>query len=140
MNQRVLDVSTLPAVASGPRATIWWGVVGLLTIEGKLVKGVKMEDADKAVEEELEKLTVSLVSDQELQKVKNRLESLIAFEDMSLLSRCNNLAFYELLGDAEWMNGEMKKYEAVTTADIQKEARDIFQKKNSNTLYYYSAQ
>jgi heme/copper-type cytochrome/quinol oxidase subunit 3 len=36
MNQRVLDVSTLPAVASGPRATIWWGVVGLLTIEGTM--------------------------------------------------------------------------------------------------------
>ena len=29
---------------------------GLLAIEGKLVKGVKMEDADRAVEEELEKL------------------------------------------------------------------------------------
>jgi heme/copper-type cytochrome/quinol oxidase subunit 3 len=31
-----LDVSNLPAVASGPRATIWWGVVGLLTIEGTM--------------------------------------------------------------------------------------------------------
>jgi cytochrome c oxidase subunit I+III len=33
---RVLDVSRLPAVASGPRATIWWGVLGLVTIEGTM--------------------------------------------------------------------------------------------------------
>jgi len=36
MSERVLDVSTLPPVASGPRATIWWGVVGLLIIEGTM--------------------------------------------------------------------------------------------------------
>lgn len=113
---------------------------GLLTIEGRLIKGVKMEDADKAVEEELEKLANTKVSEEELQKVKNRVESLIAFEDMSLLSRCNNLAFYELLGDAEWMNDEMKRYEAITSADIQQEAQNIFKKENSNTLFYFSAQ
>ena len=32
----VVDVSALPAVASGPRTTIWWGVIGLLTIEGTM--------------------------------------------------------------------------------------------------------
>jgi heme/copper-type cytochrome/quinol oxidase subunit 3 len=36
MSARVLDVSRLPAVASGPRTTIWWGVVLLLTIEGTM--------------------------------------------------------------------------------------------------------
>jgi cytochrome c oxidase subunit 1/cytochrome c oxidase subunit I+III len=36
MSERVLDVSKLPAVASGPRATIWWGVLGLLAIEGAM--------------------------------------------------------------------------------------------------------
>lgn len=113
---------------------------GLLTIEGKLVKGVKMTDADGAVEEILEDLMHTPVPAHELKKVQNRVESLIAFEDMSLLSRCNNLAFYELLGDAAWMNDEMRKYEGITAADIQREAQHIFQKKNSNTLYYYSAQ
>jgi cytochrome c oxidase subunit 3 len=32
----MLDVSGLPPVASGPRATIWWGVLGLLLIEGTM--------------------------------------------------------------------------------------------------------
>ena len=31
-----LDVSNLPPVAFGPRTTVWWGVIGLLVIEGTM--------------------------------------------------------------------------------------------------------
>ena len=112
---------------------------GLVVIEGKLVKGVKMEDAEKAVEFELEKMKSELVSEQELQKVKNKTESMIAFEDMSVMSRATSLAYYEILGDAAWMNFELEKYGSVTTEDILQESRAIFRKENSNTLYYLSA-
>jgi predicted Zn-dependent peptidase len=111
---------------------------GLLAIEGKLVKGIKMEDAEKAVDEELEKMKKDAVSETELEKVKNKTESTIAFEDMSVMNRANSLAFYELLGDAELMNTELEKYSAVTTADILAESKNIFRKENSSTLYYYS--
>jgi len=111
---------------------------GLLAIEGKLVKGIKMKDAEKAVDEELEKMKKELVSETELQKVKNKTESTIAFEDMSVMNRANSLAFYELLGDAELMNSELEKYAAVTTEDILDESRNIFKEENSSTLYYYS--
>jgi zinc protease len=111
---------------------------GLLTIEGKLVKGVKIEDAEKAVEEELDKMKNELVSETELQKVKNKTESMIAFEDMSVMSRANSLAYYELLGDAAWMNQELDKYATVTTADILQESRNLFREANSNTIYYLS--
>ena len=112
---------------------------GLLTIEGKLVKGVKMKDAEKAVQQELEKLQKEVINERELQKVKNRVESLLAFEDMSLLNRANNLAFYELLGDAELMNREFENYEVVTAAEIHEEAKLLLDEKNSNTIYYYAA-
>jgi predicted Zn-dependent peptidase len=111
---------------------------GTLVIEGKLVKGIKMEDAEKAVETELEKMRTEKVTTTELQKVKNKVESLIAFEDMSLTNRANSLAFYELLGDAEQMNHELEKYNVVTAEDILNESRIIFRPENSNTLYYYS--
>jgi predicted Zn-dependent peptidase len=111
---------------------------GLLTIEGKLVKGVKMEDAEKAIAVELQKLKDETVSDNELQKVKNKTESLIAFEDMSLMNRANSLAFYELLGDATLMNSELDRYNAVTANDIHSEANQIFREENSNTLWYLS--
>jgi zinc protease len=112
---------------------------GLVIIEGKLVKGIKKEDAEKAVEMELDKIKTELVSEQELQKVKNKTESMIAFEDMSVMSRATSLAYYEILGDAEWMNTELEKYASVTTGDILEESRNIFRKENSNTLYYLSA-
>jgi cytochrome c oxidase subunit I+III len=36
MRQAGLDVSDLPPLAFGPRTTIWWGVLGLLAIEGTM--------------------------------------------------------------------------------------------------------
>ncbi len=109
---------------------------GLVVIEGKLVKGVKIEDAENAVEEELEKMKAALVGENELQKVKNKTESMITFEDMSVMSRANSLAYYEILGDAAWMNDELDKYAAVTTQDILEQSRKIFRKENCNTIYY----
>jgi predicted Zn-dependent peptidase len=109
---------------------------GLLAIEGKLVKGIKIADAEKAVNEVLEKMKQETVSETELQKVKNKTESMIAFEDMSLMNRANSLAYYELLGDAALMNTELEKYASITVQDIQEESRKIFRKENSNTLYY----
>lgn len=110
---------------------------GLITIEGKLVKGVAMQAAESAVAEEIRKLQEEKIAERELEKVKNRVESLIAFEDMSVMNRCNSLAFYELLGDAALMNTEMEKYNAVSADDILQESQRIFDEKNSSTIYYY---
>ena len=111
---------------------------GLLAIEGKLVKGIKIEDAERAIEDELDKMKTNLVSEAELQKVKNKTESMIAFEDMSVMSRANSLAYYEILGDASWMNSELEKYGSVTTEDILAESRNIFRNSNCNTIHYLS--
>jgi predicted Zn-dependent peptidase len=111
---------------------------GLLSIEGKLVKGVKMEDAEIALEEELSKLKAKAVSEDELQKVKNKTESIIAFEDMSIMNRANSLAFYELLGDADLMHTELSRYNKITVADILEESNTIFKETNCSTLWYLS--
>lgn len=109
---------------------------GLLVIEGKIVKGVKIEDADKAVEEVLHQLQNEPVQDTELEKVKNKTESMMAFEDMTLTSRADSLAYYELLGDANMMNTQLELYAKVTTDDIRSESKAIFRPENSNTIYY----
>lgn len=109
---------------------------GLLTVEGKIVEGKTVEEADAAVEAEFQKLVDEGVTEEELAKAKNKIEAMITFEDMALLSRANNLAFYELLGDAQLINEEWNRYQAVTAAFLQETARDIFRPDNSNTLYY----
>lgn len=111
---------------------------GLLAIEGKLIKGVKMSDAEKAIEEELDLIKKEQITDKELTKIKNKTESAIAFEDMSVMTRANNLAFYEILGDAALFNTDRDKYFAVTSADVLEYSKKIFDKSNSNTLRYYS--
>lgn len=109
---------------------------GLLVIEGKIVEGKSIEDANAAVEAEIEKLISDGVTEDELQKAKNKIEAMITFEDMTILSRANNLAFYELLGDADLINKEWNNYNTVTTAMLQQTAQEVFRKENSNTLFY----
>jgi predicted Zn-dependent peptidase len=111
---------------------------GLLTIEGKLVKGIKMDDAAKAVQEEVDKMKTDLVNEAELEKVKNKTESMIAFEDMTIMNRANSLALYELLGDVQMMNTELARYKEVTIHDIKETAEEIFDERNSNTMEYFS--
>jgi predicted Zn-dependent peptidase len=111
---------------------------GILVIEGKLVKGVTLEIAEAAVNEEVNKLVEFGVEEKELQKAKNKTESLIAFEDMSLMNRANSLAYYELLGDASLMNTELGRYQAVTAAELKQEAIKIFNPDNCSTLFYHA--
>ena len=111
---------------------------GLMSIEGKLVKGINVADAEAAVEEELSKIKSSLVAENELQKVKNKTESIITFEDMTIMSRAGSLANYELLGNANLMNEEMGKYASITAEEILQYSKQIFDNNNSNTLCYLS--
>ena len=109
---------------------------GLLAIDGQLVKGVDIKKAEDAIEAELDKIRQELVEVRELHKVQNKTESVMAFEDMSVMNRAGSLAFYELLGDGELMNTEFKKYQEVTVHDLKRIANQVMQPSNSNTLWY----
>jgi zinc protease len=111
---------------------------GLLLIEGKLIKGTSMKTADQAIREELDKLSSTTIDEKELMKVKNKTESAILFEDMSLMNRASNLAMYELMGDASLMNTELDRYLEVTPQEIRDLSGSILDEKNCSTLYYYS--
>jgi zinc protease len=111
---------------------------GLLLIEGKLIKGTSMKSADEAIRQELDKLCSATIKEKELVKVKNKTESAILFEDMSLMNRASNLAMYELMGDVAFMNTELDKYMEVTAGNIRDLSASIFNEKNGSTLFYYS--
>lgn len=111
---------------------------GLLVVEGKILPGIDPEKADEAIKQQLEEIKTHLVSTSELEKVKNKIESMLAFEDLNLLSRANNLAFYELLGDAENMNREFENYNRIQPEDILSYANNALIPNNCSTLYYLS--
>lgn len=109
---------------------------GLLVIEGKINKNYGLEAANEAVNVQIEKLLSSGISDAELAKAQNKIEAMISFEDMNLLSRANNLAFYELLGDAALINKELSQYQSVSTDSLMKIAKHVFRSENANTIFY----
>ena len=109
---------------------------GLFVVEGKPLPGISMEVAEAAIWKELERISTELVPEAELTKVKNKMESTMVFSEMSLLDKAMNLAYFELLGDADQLNSETQKYLDVSAEEIRTQAAHIFRKENSSTLYY----
>jgi len=109
---------------------------GLFIIEGKPAKGVSMETAEAAIWKELDELKAEFIPAIELQKLKNKVESLLYFSESSIMTKAMNLAFYELMEDASRINGEAERYQAVTVEDIRAMAKQVFRKENCSQLRY----
>jgi predicted Zn-dependent peptidase len=111
---------------------------GLLIVEGKLMPGITMEQADESIWIALDEMKTDTVPVREMQKNINKLVSAFVFGEMSLLNKAMNLAYYELLGDANLINVELEQYQQITVEAIQAYAKQIFRKENCATLYYHS--
>lgn len=109
---------------------------GLFIIEGKPAEGVSLEQAESAIWAELHELTAAPIPETELEKWKNKVESILVFSELSVLSKAQNLAFFELIGDAELINSEAKLYQQITTADLHRVAQSIFRLENCSRLLY----
>lgn len=108
----------------------------LFVVEGKPLPHISMEEAEVALWSELEYLKKELILEDELQKVKNKIESTMLFAELSILDKAMNLAFYEAMDTAEDYNEEVQRYLRVTTKDIREMANTLFRKENSSTLIY----
>ena len=109
---------------------------GLFVIEGKPAEGISLEEAESAIWEEINRIKEQAVPEDELLKVKNKIESTMVFAEMSLLDKAMNLAYFELLGDANQLNNETGRYFNVSAEDISDQANKIFKKENASVLYY----
>lgn len=111
---------------------------GLLIVAGKLSPKIKMEDAEAAIEAEVEKLVNEPISAQELKKVKNKVSASNEFGKTNVLNKAMGLAMAALIDSPDLINQELPEYLKVTAEDIQRVAKRIFQKSNCSTLYYKS--
>ena len=109
---------------------------GLLIIEGNPAEGVSLERAHQAIWNELKALKEEPVPQRELQKIKNRVESTLAFSEMNILNKAINLAFFELLGDANLINREAELYQQITAEGLQEAAQAMFTEENCSALFY----
>jgi len=111
---------------------------GMLIVNGKLIKGVTMQEAEDAINEEINSVANTILGDDELQKVKNKIESNLEFSETNILDKAMNLSYSELLGDANLINEEKMRYLSVTKEKIHKIATEMFRQDNCSTLYYYT--
>ena len=109
---------------------------GMFYVVGKLAPGITLEEAEAAVWQELEAMKTEDIAEEELEKVKNRYESEQIFSNINYLNVATNLAFFELIGQAEDINHEVEKYRAVTAQRIKEVAQRTFVRENCSVLYY----
>lgn len=111
---------------------------GLLLIEGKISDNITVQEAEKAIIDLLEDFKQRGISDEELTKIKNKSETNIRFNDMTVLNKAMKLAYAWVLGDINLVNKEIDLYLNVTKADIIESAKNIITPSNCSTLYYLS--
>ncbi len=109
---------------------------GLFILTGKIRNGLDRDSAEDAINEELEQLKTSPVSDDEMEKIKNKVEANLIFSRMSVLNKAMHLGYYELLADAGLWNREADMYGDVTKEMIMSSAANLFQSNRTNTLFY----
>ncbi|GIK69040.1 MAG: insulinase family protein [Bacteroidetes bacterium] len=111
---------------------------GLFIINGRFSAGVKPEEGEKEIWNELQKIAENGIDANELTKVKNKVVSGILFLHVNVLNKAMTLAYSELLGNANLINTETDLYLTVTTQDIQQRAAEIFIPTKASTLVYHS--
>jgi len=109
---------------------------GLLVVSGMVDSDTSFDEARSAVLSEIEKLVKEGPSENELEKVKNKLETSHLVSESNVLSKAMSLAYFELLGDADNVNQEMTKYRSVSREAIMRVASEIFQYENLKELRY----
>jgi len=104
---------------------------GLLVFVMQPRSGVEPVRAEKVLLEELGRLSSEPVPDQELRKAKNQLLASHYRELKTIAGRANLLGQYEVFyGDYRKLYTVEQTYEAVTSADIQRVARQYLTEKN----------
>jgi len=109
---------------------------GMFFIGGFLNENINHQQAHQAINAELEKLRSELISDRELLKVKNKIKSSMVISQTDIIEKAMNLAFYEMLGNAELFNVEVAKYEDVSRENIQNVAKKLLHKNKASVIYY----
>jgi zinc protease len=85
--------------------------------------GKKVEEVEKALEEEMERLQKEPVGQRELEKVKNQLESSFIYSQDSLFFQAMLLARYEIALNWKAIDHYPPQIQRVTPKDIQRVAR-----------------
>ena len=108
---------------------------GVLRIQATLLPGVSFEEADTAICEEISRM-IDSITDYEVDKYVNKFESNRLFTNINIDERAANIAYFEMLGDADIINSEIHAYRMIDKERMQNFAAYLFEEENSSTVFY----
>ena len=99
--------------------------------------GKSPNDIESSIQDEIEKVKTTLISDDELTKIRNQEETGFIEKNSTMQGKATELAnYYLFFGDANLINSEIQKFMAVTKEDIQRVAKQYLTENNRTVLYY----
>ena len=127
-DQTAMQVQAIPLGLEDPGLTI---VLALPNM------GIDPQVVEEGINAELERVRQELISETELQKLKNQFENRMVNSNTTIARRATNLANYHTIyNDADLINTELDRYLAVNREDIQRVAQQYLREDNRVVLYY----
>ncbi len=126
--KKALQVASFPFPLEDPGLYITLGIVNM---------GVNVDDLEKAMDVEVDKVKNELISEKEFQKIRNQMESQFVQQNSSAAGVAEQLANYHVyFKDANLINTEIDRYMKVTREDLQRVAKKYLTKENRVVLHY----
>jgi zinc protease len=102
----------------------------LFMLSVRVAPGKKWQDAETALDREVAKLKQQPVSEKELERAKNLVESTLIYGQDSLFFRALQVGEYAALGDWSMIRKVVPGIRAVTPADVQRVAQTYLREEN----------
>jgi len=107
---------------------------GLLIIEAKLTNNTTFNEVESAIWQVLDEIKSEVITEKELKRLKNKINTAKAFQEQGMLNRAMNLSFFELLGDANGVNEEQKIIDEINESHIYTIANQLLKQTNCSVL------
>ncbi|WP_175489247.1 M16 family metallopeptidase [Neolewinella agarilytica] len=109
---------------------------GAILIDARPAEDADYADARAALFSTIREMKENGVSQEQLDKVINRLEQSNHYKTISVVSRATELAFYASLGQPEMINTELDRYLSVTVEDVNRVAREYLREELLSEVEY----
>jgi zinc protease len=126
--QKALQIMSIPLGLEHPGINLTFAIANM---------GVDLKEIEAIINDEFEKVRNELISENELQRVKNQIENGIVNSNTTIARRATNLANYHTIyKDASMINTIIDNYMRVTREDIQRVAKEYFREDNRVVIYW----
>lgn len=109
---------------------------GLFIVLGKYADKTPVKRGEELIWQSLKNIFEEEITDKEFQKVKNKNLVSTEFNNIKILDKAMNLAYYEHLDMLDNINKDRDIYSSIKKEEVVNLAKQTFFEKKHNTLYY----